>query len=217
MDTTKYRLENVHEHLFHFVKAKNYYYDLDSIRLTARKAKVVNGAVVSATGVSGVWYKRQIELATSLTHSEKSEALRAFEKMLLSVASGQISDSRMIIRGQQRTTHSNSTRLPGRAKELRERGFYFLRYHPKGSKPSDVLDIIPEDTQKRIRQFAPYPVDLCRIPILATCPPSGIVLDPFCGTGTTPYAAKILGRTSLGIDIAPEYVRVAEERCGTLL
>ena len=64
MDTTKDRLGNVHEHLFHFVKVKKYYYDLDSIRSTPRKAKVVNGTVVSATGVSGVRYKRQIELST---------------------------------------------------------------------------------------------------------------------------------------------------------
>jgi site-specific DNA-methyltransferase (adenine-specific) len=119
----------------------------------------------------------------------------------------------MVIRGQQRTTHSDSEKVSGRAKELRDKGFYLLKYHPKGSKPFDVWDIIPEDTQGREAHFAPYPVDLCRLPILATCPPDGIVLDPFCGTGTTMYAAKLLGRKSVGIDIAEPYLKMTEARC----
>jgi site-specific DNA-methyltransferase (adenine-specific) len=76
--------------------------------------------------------------------------------MLSDVALGRISDFRMIIRGQQRATHSNSEKLSGRAKELRDKGFYFLRYHPNGSKPADVWDIMPEDTQGRGLHFASY-------------------------------------------------------------
>ena len=119
----------------------------------------------------------------------------------------------MVIRGQQRTTHSDSAKLSGRAKELRDKGYYFLRYHPKGSKPSDVWDILPEDTQKREKHFAAYPEDLCRIPILATCPDDGVVLDPFCGTGTTMKVASELGRRSIGIDISEEYIELARNRC----
>ena len=127
------------------------------------------------------------------------------------------SNFRMIIRGQQRTTHSNSENVSGRAKELKEKGFYFLIYHPNGSKPSDVWDILPEDTQKREDHFAPYPEDLCKIPILATCPQQGVVLDPFCGTGTTMFVAQMLGRKSVGIDISDEYLQIAENRCRRLL
>lgn len=217
MDNTKDRLGNIHEHVFHFVKQSKYYYDADAIRSKPRQAKVVNGAVVSATGVSGVRYKRQIELSTTLSEYEKDEAFRALEQILAEVAGGTISDFRMIIRGQQRPTHSDSEKVSGRAKELRDRGFYFLRYHPKGSKPADVWDIIPEDTQRRQPHYAPYPVDLCRIPILATCPADGLVLDPFCGTGTTLLAARDLGRQSIGIDISSHYLRMTEERCATLL
>lgn len=203
MDNTKDRLGNVHENVFHFVKrSKGYYYNLDAIRSKPREAKVVNGSVVSATGVSGVRYRRQLELSTALSLEEKSNALESLQAHLDDVTAGRISDFRMIIRGQQRTTHSDSRELSGRAKELHDKGFYFLRYHPKGSKPADVWDIIPEDTQRRKAHFAPYPVDLCRIPILATCPGDGVVLDPFCGTGTTLLAAQTLGRKSVGIDIS---------------
>jgi len=218
MDNTTDRLGNVHENVFHFVKqAKGYYYNADAIRSKPREAKIINGSVISATGVSGVRYKRQIELSTDLTLEQKADAFRELESMLADMAAGKVSDFRMIIRSQQRATHSDSEKVSGRAKELRDKGFYFLRYHPNGSKPTDVWDIIPEDTQKRESHFAPFPVDLCRLPILATCPEGGIVLDPFCGTGTALLAARNLGRKSLGIDISRRYLELAEERCSALL
>ncbi len=218
LDNTKDRLGNVHENIFHFVKSrKGYYYDADRIRTDPGKAKVENGSVVSATGVSGVRYKRQIELSTSLSEKEKVSAMEGLEYILQRIKDGEIADFRMIIRGQQRTTHSDSEKVSGRAKELKDRGFYFLIYHPNGSKPSDVWDIIPEDTQKREDHFAPYPEDLCKIPILATCPQQGIVLDPFCGTGTTMFVAQMLGRRSIGIDISGEYLQIAENRCRRVL
>jgi len=218
LDNTQDRLRNVHEHIFHFVKIpRDYYYNIDGIRSEPGKAKVVNGSIVSATGVSGVRYRRQIELSTSLTEDEKKAAMRALGDMLAKVSLGELADFRMIIRNQQRTTHSESERVSGRARELKEKGFYFLVYHPEGSKPGDVWDILPEDTQKRIEHFAPYPADLCKIPILATCPIDGIVLDPFCGTGTTMYVAQNLERKSVGIDLSKEYLQLAEERCVRLL
>jgi site-specific DNA-methyltransferase (adenine-specific) len=212
-DNARDKLRNVHEPLFHFVKTPRYHYDADAIRNRPRQAKVVNGSVVSATGVSGVRYKRQITLSTALTDPEKTAAYRALDAMLADVRAGKLADFRMIIRGQQRVTHSDSNRVSGRARELAETGFYFLKYHPGGSKPSDVWDILPEDTQKRTHHFAPYPADLCRIPLLATCPPDGVVLDPFAGTGTTNWVAYQLRRKSIGIDLSPDYLATAAARC----
>lgn len=218
LDNANDKLRNVHEPVFHFVKrTTDYYYNTDAIRNAPKHAQVVNGAIISATGVSGVRYKRQIELSTNLSKEEKVEALTSLEKMLESIRQGKIADFRMIIRGQQRATHSDSEAVSGRARELQQRGFYFLKYHPNGSKPSDVWDIIPEDTQDRKSHFAPYPEDLCKIPLLATCPEDGIALDPFCGTGTTNYVALHLNRKSVGIDISKEYIDFAEKRCWSLL
>ena len=217
-DNSVDRLRNIHEDVFHFVKiAKGYYYDVDSIRKKPRESKIVNGAVVSATGVSGIRYKRQIELSTALNEDEKQAAFNALESILKQIERGEVSDFRMVIRGQQRATHSDQERVSGRAKELLQRGYYFLKYHPNGTKPSDVWDIIPEDTQKRNGHYAAYPEDLCKIPLLATCPPNGIALDPFCGTGTTNLVAMSLGRKSVGIDISKEYIAFAEQRCHRLL
>ena len=40
----------------------------------------------------------------------------------------------------------------------------------------------------------------------------GIVIDPFCGTGTTLVAAKLLGKNYIGIDISEKYVEYAGRR-----
>jgi DNA modification methylase len=217
-DNSLDKLRNVHEYVFHFVKSsKGYYYDVDAIRSNPRRSRVVNGAVVSATGVRGVRYRRQIELSTALSDEEKKAAFAALNSLLQQIQDRKLADFRMIIRGCQRTTHSDSERVSGRARELHERGFYFLKYHPQGSKPADVWDILPEDTQKREHHFAPYPEDLCRIPILATCPENGVVLDPFCGTGTTMLVAFQMGRRSVGIDLSRDYIAMAAERCRLLV
>lgn len=210
---SKDKLRNVHENVFHFVKnSKNYYYDLDAIRKKPRESKVVNGSVVSGTGVTGVRYKRQIELSTDLNEQEKLNASKALNEILEQLSVGVLSDFRMVIRGNQRSTHSDSIKVSGRAKELQDKGFYFLKYNPKGSKPSDVWDIIPEDTQKREKHYAPFPEDLCKIPILSTCPEEGIILDPFAGTGTVSYVAKSLNKKSVGIDIADDYIKISKKR-----
>jgi modification methylase len=41
---------------------------------------------------------------------------------------------------------------------------------------------------------------------------NGIVIDPFCGTGTTLVAAKLLGKNYIGIDISEKYVEYARRR-----
>jgi site-specific DNA-methyltransferase (adenine-specific) len=212
LDSSKDKLRNIHENIFHFVKDEKYYYNTAEIRSSARKSIVKNGTVISATGVSGVRYRRQIELSTALSEEEKKNAIYSLNEVLSKIKFGDLADFRMIIRGQQRTTHSDSEAVSGRAKELKMKGYYFLFYHPDGTLPGDVWEIIPEDTQNRKEHYAVYPEDLCRIPILATCPKQGIVLDPFCGSGTTNLVASKLNRKSIGIDISEEYIAFSKER-----
>jgi modification methylase len=48
--------------------------------------------------------------------------------------------------------------------------------------------------------------------ILASSRPDDLVLDPFCGTGTTGAAAKRLGRQFIGVERVRDYARAAEAR-----
>jgi hypothetical protein len=40
----------------------------------------------------------------------------------------------------------------------------------------------------------------------------GVVLDPFAGSGTTLAVAKALGRSGIGCELNPEYIKLAEVR-----
>ena len=64
----------------------------------------------------------------------------------------------------------------------------------------------------RGEHYAVYPPALIETPIKAGCPEGGIVLDPFMGSGTTALVARQLGRRFIGIDLNPEYVRLARQR-----
>lgn len=59
---------------------------------------------------------------------------------------------------------------------------------------------------------APYPVEIPRRLIRMFSFAGDIVVDPFCGTGTTALAAMELGRNSISYEIDPGYVYMAEER-----
>jgi site-specific DNA-methyltransferase (adenine-specific) len=58
------------------------------------------------------------------------------------------------------------------------------------------------------------PLSLLRRIIRASTKPSDLILDPFCGSGTTGVAALELGRRFIGIDLSPEYLQLAERRVG---
>lgn len=60
--------------------------------------------------------------------------------------------------------------------------------------------------------FATFPQALCEIPIKAGCPPNGIVLDPFMGSGSVAVIARHLNRNWLGIELNPAYIKLAEDR-----
>lgn len=60
--------------------------------------------------------------------------------------------------------------------------------------------------------FATFPTELIKPCILAGSPPGGIVLEPFCGSGTTLQVAESLNCRSIGIELNPEYIEIARRR-----
>ena len=91
--------------------------------------------------------------------------------------------------------------------------------HPTGSKSRNDLQGRNKRTVWRItteisheKHYAPYPQKLIETPIEAGCPPGGVVLDPFLGSGTTALVARRLGRHYIGIEPNPEYVAIARSR-----
>jgi len=203
------RLRNNHEHIFHFVKNQRYYYNMDDIRIKPRLMPISTGEnATSATGVSGKKYRVQITTSDVLTTEEKKNALSALEETLQQIRDGHVVDFRMTIRGNQRTLHGNGSKTSGRARELEQKGFFIMKSYAKGFAPSDIWRLVPEDMVKNRHNnhYAVFPQELLRIPILATCPPDGILLDPFVGTGSTIFASLNHDRYAIGIDISEEYI-----------
>jgi DNA modification methylase len=61
------------------------------------------------------------------------------------------------------------------------------------------------------------PLDLMRQLVRVVCPPGGLVLDPFAGSGSTGVAAVLEGRAFLGIERDPEHVETANRRLAEAL
>ncbi len=59
---------------------------------------------------------------------------------------------------------------------------------------------------------APYPESLAEFFIRSFCPPGGVVLDPFGGSGTTMAAAIKCGRKSISIDIRKSEGKLMQRR-----
>jgi len=83
---------------------------------------------------------------------------------------------------------------------------YLVRYLDE--QPGEILDnlwddIVPLNSMavERLGYPTQKPLALLERVVLASSPPKGLVLDPFCGCGTTIDAAEKLGREWIGIDI----------------
>ncbi len=75
--------------------------------------------------------------------------------------------------------------------------------------PADLIDW--EYTGNRLHPTQ-KPVSVMRPFIEAYCPRGGLVLDPFCGSGSTLVAARELGRDFLGIELDARHHETASRR-----
>lgn len=77
--------------------------------------------------------------------------------------------------------------------------------------------IAPERGMKTFGHPAMFPEELASRVLKLFSFKGDAILDPFNGAGTTTLVAKKLGRRYLGIDISPEYCRIAEGRLASIM
>lgn len=93
----------------------------------------------------------------------------------------------------------------------KSRWYYFDRHLVGRMQPATGRVLPPLDTWSARtasgsgKHRAAFSDELVRIPILATTPVGGIVLDPFNGSGTSTLFARDNGFRSIGIDLSDEY------------
>jgi modification methylase len=82
-----------------------------------------------------------------------------------------------------------------------------FRLAPKANSYGDVWEFTQEMNNPHP---APFPVDLINRIISSTT--AQLILDPFSGSGTSAIVAMGLKRNYIGIELSPDYCKMAEER-----
>ena len=98
----------------------------------------------------------------------------------------------------------------------------FLRYHHENAyllakgNPPQPTQRIPDVLEWKYsgNKLHPTQKPLCVLTPLIQCfsRPGDLVLDPFCGSGSTLLAAKLQGRRSIGIELDQRYFEIAANR-----
>ena len=106
-----------------------------------------------------------------------------------------------------RLAHEHFFHFVKRPKEGRAKYFYDLSRTEREGNDVVTCPVRPgEDGHS-----ATFPEELVRPRILSSCPPGGVVLDPFCGSGRALLAAATSGRRAIGFDIVRNYLETARE------
>lgn len=114
-----------------------------------------------------------------------------------------------------RLSHEHFFHFVKRPTQGRPAYYYEIRHVEPGA--HDVVSCLVRPGQDG--HTATFPEDLIRPRVLSSCPPGGVVLDPFCGTGRALAVATQSGRQAVGFDVVPAYLTTArslvESRLGT--
>jgi DNA modification methylase len=102
-----------------------------------------------------------------------------------------------------RLAHEHFFHFVKRPKEGRAKYFYDLRHVEPGA--TDVVTHYVRSGENG--HTATFPPQLIRPRILSSCPPGGLVLDPFCGSGRALAVAMDAGRRAIGFEISPHYTQ----------
>jgi len=200
-------LRKVHEYLFHLVKSSDYYYNDEEMRVTHALLVRNDDQVVGSgkrSSITGERYFKKIVETDALTPQEKADAKRELSRMLQRLNNGEISDLRLFLRENKDEKLEGTTH---KAQCINQRGYYIQTLMPDTTIPGDVWSIQPQ--RSAMPHYTVAPDALYRAPIIATCPRDGIVLDPYCGTGTACRIAYELNRRSIGIDTNANLIKQA--------
>ena len=82
--------------------------------------------------------------------------------------------------------------------------------NPNGANRRSVWTITTKPYKEA--HFATFPPEIPEICIRAGSRPGDMILDPFSGAATTGLVAERLGREYIGIELNPDYVKMADKR-----
>jgi site-specific DNA-methyltransferase (cytosine-N4-specific) len=165
------RLACRHEYLFHLVKQRHYYFDLDGIRspVAPETAQRCRRLMRAASGVGARSPPGNRPGSSASWREDKYKHDR--ERLNARATGNRVWGDRQAM-----------TRMMGR-----------------GRNPGDVWALSAAGF--RGHHAAVFPEALVEVPLKATCPQGGVVLDPFAGSGTVGVVALRLGRRAILSDL----------------
>ena len=201
----KRKLIQATEPFFIFAKTKDYYFNLENY--LSHLDEINKNSKSKPSDGLGKKYFELIENA-GLSEVEKSKAKKSLKETIELIHRGEIVGFRMKIRGIHKLAYGGQE--GGRNNQIKNNGFTIIKILGNRMK-KDIIES-PVEMTKDNQHPAVYPSYIVQELIKLLSKESDIVLDPFCGSGTTCVAAKTLNRNYLGIEINPEYVALANER-----
>lgn len=185
--SVKDRLNNTFEHVFHFVKSRKYYYNLDEIREP---------------------HKTEFRPTRPITsHGKEPNPSGCSNNLTYNKMNPNGKNPGDVIHPVYGEDKGNRGRM---LDHLHQQGEH--HYNDGGKNPGDFWNICTQpftSYNAEMEHFAVFPDELIVKPIKASCPDGGVVLDPFCGRGTVGKVAKSLGFNYVLFDIKPEYCELA--------
>jgi DNA modification methylase len=162
--------------------------------------KLFENVIYRKYGTEGAWWKNRFRVDHEyIPIFLKGERPRYFNKVPLMVPSKH--GGKILTGSGNRRTDGTTTKTVTRAiNPMKCRGTVW-----------DYLKAGDKDPLKR-KHPATFPDQIPLDLIQCFCPPDGLVLDPFLGSGSTAVAAKSLGRRYIGFELSREYCNIANER-----
>ena len=87
----------------------------------------------------------------------------------------------------------------------RSQNYHFDKSALRPGMSEDIWHIPVRSNNAGVRDSAPFPEELVERCLDVGSPRSGVVLDPFCGSGTTLRVALRRGHYAIGIDLNPKF------------
>lgn len=177
------RTTRSHEYMFHFSKSARYYYDADAIKEPPKESSIKRVT------------QKSFDSQTGGGKDYGPGSNRSMRKT--------VENFKNAVFGGNKASGYGTRKYSGNE----DSGAYLT----KGVNKRSVWHIAPKPYREA--HFATFPPELVTPCILAGCPPNGIVLDPFAGSGTIGVVCNALNRHAILIEQNPKYVEMIERRC----
>lgn len=189
------RLTNGWEYVFHLVRQRSYFYDLDAIRRPLVTKRRPSNATLRDGRELGRLARPRVGLDHMAREGRSGHPLGGNPTDVWRMSPGRA------VGGHRATFPEVLVRRPILATAPQHVCTVCDRPWRRSSRRVTYLEGVPQ----------PRPLEPCGC---GTPTRPGLVLDPFVGSGTTLKVARNLGRDALGIELNPDYAALARARAG---